>query len=338
MRDWVFRTTRKPTSPHSGPSTGIGPPCRPGSICGGLLALVVVATACQSQEPDPLSQQRSALEALYDATSGGDWNSSANWLSDRPLDDWYGVSTNANGYVDSINLNGNGLSGRIPAELGEPDSLEHLDLGGNVVYDADWNTVNDLSSIPAELGNLGSLEHLDLTYTDLSGSLPDELGNLGSLEWLSLRRTGFSGAIPAWLGNLGSSLEHLDLSGVKSFAGPIPAELGNLGNLRNLDLSITGISAPIPAELGNLANLERLSLEGTDVSGPIPAELGNLANLEWLGFAHSRALVGPLPTELVQIQNLRVLEFDRTGLCAPTDQSFQDWLAGLARWRGDLCD
>ena len=183
---------------------------------------MVAATACQSQEPDPLSQQRSALEALYDATGGGDWDSSANWLSDRPLDDWYGVSTNANGYVDSINLNGNGLSGPIPAELGE----------------------------------LGNLRVLDLTYTELSVSPPDELGNLGSLEWLSLRRTGFSGPIPAWLGNLGS-LEHLDLSGVtfsRGFSGPIPAELGNLANLETLDLGATDLTGSIPAELGNLAN------------------------------------------------------------------------------------
>ena len=37
---------------------------------------------------------REALAALYNATNGEYWWDSVNWLSDAPLGEWYGVTTN----------------------------------------------------------------------------------------------------------------------------------------------------------------------------------------------------------------------------------------------------
>ena len=42
---------------------------------------------------------REALVALYNATEGEDWIFSNNWLSDAPLGEWKGVTTNADGRV-----------------------------------------------------------------------------------------------------------------------------------------------------------------------------------------------------------------------------------------------
>ena len=191
--------------------------CQPGSIRGGVLALVIAVTACQSQEPDPLSQQRSALKALYDATGGDDWSQSDNWLSDRPLEDWYGISTNADGYVDSIYLAGNELSGSIPAELGELDSLKYLHLGDvRSIIDAGSNY---LSSIPAELGSLGNLKYLDLSRNSRLSSIPAELGNLANLKWL----------------NLASS---------RDLVGPLPTELVRIQNSMVLRFHDTSLCAP----------------------------------------------------------------------------------------------
>ena len=39
------------------------------------------------------ADDRAALVALYSATDGASWKNSANWLSDAPLDEWYGVTT-----------------------------------------------------------------------------------------------------------------------------------------------------------------------------------------------------------------------------------------------------
>ena len=75
------------------------------------------------------------------ATTG---RNNTHWLSDRPLGEWYGVVTNADGRVSWLNLGANQLSGSIPPELGNLTNLTLLALGGNQLS----------GSIPPELGNL----------------------------------------------------------------------------------------------------------------------------------------------------------------------------------------
>ena len=150
----------------------------------------------------PISAEtdREALVALYNATDGENWNISTNWLSDAPLGEWEGVST-AQGRVRLLGLNDNGLSGEIPAELGNLSNLVTLSL---------WD--NDLSGeIPAEMGSLSNLTLLLLGLNDLSGEIPAELGSLSNLETLYLNDNELSGEIPAELGSL-SNLRYLDLS------------------------------------------------------------------------------------------------------------------------------
>ena len=74
---------------------------------------------------------REALVALYNATDGENWDGSANWLSDAPLGEWEGVTTNNDGRVTTLNVSFNDLSGEIPAELGSLSNLTHLDLYDN---------------------------------------------------------------------------------------------------------------------------------------------------------------------------------------------------------------
>ena len=75
--------------------------------------------------------EREALVALYEATGGSNWYNNRNWLSNAPLGDWYGVDTDADGGVTSLNLRRNGLTGEIPPELGDLTSLESLHLHDN---------------------------------------------------------------------------------------------------------------------------------------------------------------------------------------------------------------
>ncbi len=74
---------------------------------------------------------REAMVALYNSTNGPNWRYSANWLSDAPVSEWYGVTTDNNGRVIELRLNENQLSGEIPPELGNLANLTRLDLGGN---------------------------------------------------------------------------------------------------------------------------------------------------------------------------------------------------------------
>ena len=65
------------------------------------------------------ASDRAALEALYDATGSPGWTDSTNWNTSAPTGEWFGVSTDAAGRVTNLVLPGNGLTGPIPAALGD---------------------------------------------------------------------------------------------------------------------------------------------------------------------------------------------------------------------------
>ena len=74
---------------------------------------------------------RAALAALYNATNGSSWQDDTNWLSNRPLGEWHGVSTDADGRVTKLVLGSNQLTGPIPSELGNLANLQDLELRDN---------------------------------------------------------------------------------------------------------------------------------------------------------------------------------------------------------------
>ena len=261
---------------------------------------------------------RDALVALYEAANGPDWRRNDNWLSDRPLDEWFGVSVNAGGRVNTLSLGGNALSGSIPPELGGLSNLTALDLSRNALTGPVPSELGSLSnlrdlylhrnalsgSIPAELGGLGNLRVLSLYFNDLSGTIPSELGGLGNLTVLDLGDNALSGSIPSELGSL-DNLRNLDLSH-NFLSGSIPPESGGLSSLEELHLWENNLSGSIPSELGNLDNLVVLSLFFNDLSGTIPPELGRLGNLEELDLGDN-ALSGSIPPELGRLGNLTLL-------------------------------
>ena len=244
--------------------------------------------------PTPASEERAALVALYEATDGANWTLSANWLSDRPLGAWHGVTTDSAGRVTSLALTGNQLSGEIPSELANLTNLTQLHL-----------EVNELSgSIPPELGNLTNLTSLDLRFNRLSGEIPPELGNLTRLKVLILELNQLGGAIPPELGKL-ARLNVLALASNR-LGGEIPSELGNLTYLSDLYISDNRLNGEIPVWLGQLTNLRQLHLGFNQLSGKIPSELGNLAYLTDLYISDNR-LSGEIPVWLGQLTNLRQL-------------------------------
>ena len=237
---------------------------------------------------------RAALVALYNATDGPNWTNNHNWLSEAPIGEWYGVTTDDDGRVTQIRLWENNLIGSIPADLGNLTSLQRLGL---------WS--NDLSGeIPSELGNLSSLERMSLDDNQLSGGIPSELGSLSNLERIFLHGNQLSGEIPSELGNL-SSPERMSLDD-NQLSGGIPSELGNLSNLERLYLTRNQLSGEIPTELSSLLNLEELALGGNQLSGSIPAELGSLASLIEL-YLWGNEFSGDIPSELGSLSSLTVL-------------------------------
>ena len=181
----------------------------PGSGC----RLPEETTRQQRQTPDPNntwgygfaqlpSPDREALVALYNATGGANWTNNDGWLTNAPIGQWYGVTTDASGRVTRLDLADNQLTGSIPDELGSLANLEEL-----------WLSENQLTGeISVELGSPSNLVQLVLWGNELTGEIPAELGSLANLEELSLSENQLSGEIPVELGSL-SNLVRLYLWG-----------------------------------------------------------------------------------------------------------------------------
>jgi hypothetical protein len=239
--------------------------CRRAPLLLGIVA-VWAGLAADAAGQGSTATDRTALEAIYRATGGDDWTDNTNWLSNAPLEDWYGVEV-ADGRVTGLRLGGwdesvrkivgNGLTGSLPPELGALSHLLWLEVGGNSGL---------TGPIPVELGNLGNLESLVLQENWLTDSIPAALGQLENLEWLGLDRNALTGSIPADLGNL-QYLRGLTFGG-NTLSGPVPPELGNLIGLEDLYLGNTMLGGPLPASMSGLSALESLSLDESGLCVP----------------------------------------------------------------------
>lgn len=133
---------------------------------------------------------RARLVELYDATDGPNWKNNTNWNTDKPLNEWYGVTTAiGRDRVEQIHLSGNGLRGRLPASLGDIRYLRQLTLEDN-----------DLTGpIPPELGRPILLYILELGHNDLTGTIPQSLRVFDIRDRLRLFYNRLTGTIPARL-------------------------------------------------------------------------------------------------------------------------------------------
>ena len=249
---------------------------------------------------------RDTLVALYQATNGAKWQKNFNWLSDKPIGTWYGVTTDNSGRVVELDLSENGLSGTMPPELGNLTELEWLYLHSNQLSGV----------IPSELGRLTNLELLSLGDNRLRGVIPSELGNLTYLAVLHLRGNKLTGEIPSALSKL-TNLLLLNLSD-NELGGELPSELGNLTNLEWLALFENRLSGTIPPELGKLTNLRGLELWNNRLRGTIPSELGDFTSLTVLDLEGNR-LNGEIPSELGSLEELEevYLSGNRLSGCVP---------------------
>ena len=316
---------------------------------------LVVTLICQLAVPVAASEHggepsdRGALMELYEATNGDGWERSDLWGSAAPLDQWHGVATDGDGRVVRLELTSNGLSGELPAAIGQLTGLQRLDLGDNDIYGEIPRAIGELTDlrvldvqnnrlyrqIPAEIGNLTNLTVLDVKRNALwganpaelwqlenlrvldmrgnrfSGELPPELGELAQLSRLAISHNRFWGELPAEIGQL-DNLEWLDVS-YNSLSGEIPAEIGELSNLQWLDAANNQLTGEIPSEIGDLSQLIALNLRGNQLTGSIPAALGSLGDLEDLDIS-ANGLTGEIPAEMGQLAELRRLHLSHNRL------------------------
>lgn len=223
---------------------------------------------------------KEALQALYKATDGKNWNNNTGWKnesSDPCTDGWFGVYC-VNGYVTYLGLVINGLYGKLPSDIGKLSKLNTLYLYSN-----------DLTGeIPSELWGMKALQTLDMNTNQFSGELPTEI-DLPNLEVLYLYANQLSGQLPSTWHT--PKLTNLSLA-QNTFMGPLPNALGELSALEEIVLSRNNLTGEYPASMGQLSNLSMLWLFDNFLKGPFPnswSELTNLENVEM------QQMTGPFP-------------------------------------------
>ncbi len=120
--------------------------------------------------------ERQSLIAIFESTGAGKWTHSDGWGSEEPVSQWYGISTDGDGFVSSISLAGNNLQGKIPEEFGNFASLTTLRLSDN----------NLRGAIPDTLWSSSSLTGVYLKNNNLSGLLPHRAASIDGLRNLDL--------------------------------------------------------------------------------------------------------------------------------------------------------
>ena len=146
----------------------------PSSICG--IEPTASCSVCDAPELVPGAQCQ-ALEALYQATTGPQWEVSDDWMASHAPCQWPGVTCEA-GTVSALELPANGLEGKIPPEISLLHDLTLLDLSSNTLS----------GDLPESIGELTNLSHMDLSNNSLESAVPLPVAALGvGLGYCDLR-------------------------------------------------------------------------------------------------------------------------------------------------------
>ena len=290
---------------------------------------------------------REILELLLETTGGSGWTNREGWLATQALEEWHGVTADSLGLVTGLDLTRNGLSGRLPATLGDLARMTVLRIGGNALSGRLPSSLTQLSirefhyadtglcappepdfrtwlnNIPSHEGTgiecepLTDREILEVFFDATNGPDWTERGN-----WLTEAPLGEWHGVQA--DDRGRVVE-LDLYRNR-LNGEIPVELGRLTELRRLALGWNRLNGAIPRELGDLVDLETLTLGPSLLEGAIPPELGNLVRLRYLDLGDA-GLTGSIPPDLGNLVDLRGLYLQDNDLEGPIPSE----LGNLAR-------
>ncbi|XP_021294046.1 probable LRR receptor-like serine/threonine-protein kinase At1g07650 isoform X1 [Herrania umbratica] len=206
--------------------------------------------------------------------------------------------------LESLCLNANRLSGRIPDYLGNITTLTYLNLETNLFS----------GPVPPELGKLFNLERLILSANNLTGPLPRALTSLTKLAELRISSNNFTGRIPdifqSW-----KQLQKLEIQ-ASGFQGPIPPSISSLNNLIELRISdLNGGALSQFPYLRNMKSLENLMLRSCRISGPIPDYLSELPQLRIIDLSFNR--FGGTISNLTSIAKMEYLYLTNNSLNGP---------------------
>ncbi|KAF2296929.1 hypothetical protein GH714_013010 [Hevea brasiliensis] len=202
----------------------------------------------------------------------------------------------------------NNISGSIPKEIGEIESLELLLLNGNQLT----------GPLPEELGYLPNLDRIQIDENHISGSIPVSFAYLNKTMHFHMNNNSISGQIPPELSRL-PSLVHFLLDN-NNLSGYLPPQLSELPNLQILQLDNNNFDgATIPDSYGNMTKLLKLSLRNCSLQGPIP-DLSRIPNLGYLDLSTNQ-LNGSIPSERLS-ENITTIDLSNNDLTGSIPASF----------------
>lgn len=255
--------------------------------------------------------------------------------------------------LEVLDLERNSLAGAIPSELGNLHRLRTLSLGVN----------RFTGPIPPELGRLASLEILRLRRNRLTGAIPSELSDLRNLTTLGVERNQLTGAIPLSLSALkrltrlhfgenpglcasGSADFVAWLASLEVYVGPLCNQFDRAGlvsvyeaaggvNWTRSDgwLGDHALEDWYGVEADSLGRVTALDLFSNELAGRVPTAVGQLTRMARLKIDDNVDLAGSLPLSLREL-SLEEFDYESTGLCAPPDPSFGEWLGTIPSHEG----
>ncbi|XP_010248541.1 PREDICTED: protein NSP-INTERACTING KINASE 3-like isoform X1 [Nelumbo nucifera] len=176
----------------------------------GLLVLSWIEESSATLSPSGINYE---VEALVNIKTGlrDPHNVLDNWDS-TSVDPcgWRMITCSPDGYVSSLGLASQSLSGTLSPGIGNLSNLKSVSLQNNALS----------GPIPAEIGKLEKLEQLDLSNNKFSGVIPSSLGDLKNLNYLRL--------------------------GNNSLTGPCPESLSNVEGFTLVDLSYNNLNGSLP--------------------------------------------------------------------------------------------
>lgn len=226
----------------------------------------------------PITDDRQALIDLYNATGGDNWTNNTNWCSDKPLDEWYGVTTNEEGRVIRLELDDNGAYG-----LG----------GNNIIGSADFSKLTELQYISCSDSkltaiNVSGLTKLETLYCGNNELTTLDVSGLINLRFLEFADNKISNIEISGLNDLEyircdynelTSLLLSDLPNLKNLVCPFNplttldvSKLTNLELLRCEDLLLSQI------DVSNLTQLKSFECQNNNITN---LDVSNLKNLEY---------------------------------------------------------
>lgn len=282
--------------------------------------------------------ERDALIAFYNAMGGENWFNNTNWCSDKPLNEWYGVTMYAQysggQVVGGLNLDNNNLVGQLTTELLAPFKyLERLSINNNYIQSIQLDGILSLyhlsaQNVPAQtaaINNCHFLEELLVGYELRELNLANNrnfrelhLVDCGKLKSLNVREMP---SLTSLFMDRSDGLASLDLTTCTEMRFLNCANVSNIDvtNCRKLEQLIINSQNLTDIDLSNNNELEvlwllntplehlelglRPKLHSLEVTYPLFSELdiSGCINLEQL-------LVLYAPIENLDISNNRKLE------------------------------